>query len=214
MKNLKKEFIKRSSNDRLYGISIPVIGLTGGIATGKSTVAELFERAGISVISADVLVKEVYKMPEALEFVQRNWPKTVVNGVIRFDLLREVAFTDDTNREQIENFIYSKMKLAFDELYSKLNSPSLLIYDVPLLFEKKLESKVDLSICVYTPREIQISRLLKRDSINTELAEKILSSQWDIEEKRKAADFHIDNSGDLIDLKKQFEKVLKHLVQA
>lgn len=213
MKKLKDQFIKRTTSDRLYGLSIPVIGLTGGIATGKSTVAELFEGVGIPVISADILVKEVYKMPEALEFVQTRWPTTVVDGVIRFDLLRKTVFSDDQNRAQIENFIYSKMKLAFDGFYSKLNSPSLLVYDVPLLFEKKLETKVDLSICVYAPREIQISRLLKRDSIDTELAEKILSAQWDIEEKRKAADLHIDNSGDLSELNKQFQKSLKHLIQ-
>ncbi|MFT6068260.1 MAG: dephospho-CoA kinase [Bacteriovoracaceae bacterium] len=214
MKELKPELIRLSKTDRLYGVDHPVIGLTGGIATGKSTVAKLFQDLGIPVVSADTLVKEVYKMPEALDFVKKHWPTTIIEETIRFDLLRKVAFSDDKNRELIEGFIYSKMKIAFDKFYSNLDDPSLLVYDVPLLFEKKLESKVDLSICVYTSRDIQIQRLLKRDSIDNELAEKILNAQWDIEEKKKAADYLIDNSGSLDDLKKQFDQCLKLLVQA
>ncbi len=214
MKELKPELIKLSKADRLYQVEHPVIGLTGGIATGKSTVAKLFEEFGIPVISADALVKEVYKMPEALIFVEKHWPSTIEKKTIRFDLLRKVAFSDDKNRELIEGFIYSKMKLAFDKFYSSLGNPRLLVYDVPLLFEKNLAPKVDLSICVYTSREIQTKRLLLRDSIDIELAKKILNAQMDIEEKRKAADFQINNSGNLDDLKKEFENCLKLLVQA
>jgi dephospho-CoA kinase len=214
MKELKQEFIKLSSKERLYSVTHPIIGLTGGIATGKSTVAKLFQESGIPVISADSLVKEVYKMPEALDFVASNWPETVIKDTIRFDLLRKVVFKDDNNREKIETFIYSKIKMAFDASYTLLDSPTLLVYDVPLLFEKKLGSKVDISICVYAPRKIQIERLLKRDSIDSELAEKILSTQWEIDKKREAADLVIDNSGGIEDLKKEFDQALKRLILA
>ena len=214
MKEIKAELIKLTKSQRLYQVSHPVIGLTGGIATGKTTVAKLFEESGIPVISADFLVKEVYKMPEALEFILMHWPETVKNNSIQFELLRKIAFSNDKNRELIESFIYSKMKLAFDKTYSLLKSPTLLVYDVPLLFEKNLNPKVDLSICVYTSREVQTERLLKRDSIDIALAEKILNSQWDIEDKKKAADFVIDNSGDLEKLKIEFDKNLKQLLVA
>lgn len=211
MKRLKEEFHKLSSENRLYQVDHPVIGLTGGIATGKSTVAKYFEENDIPVISADALVKTVYSKPETIEFVKENWPESLTEGEIDFSILRKIAFSEDSNREKIEQFIYARMPEAFKEHYNKFDSPELMVYDVPLLFEKGLAPLVDLSVCVYAPREIQIQRLKERDSIDDALASQILASQIDIEDKKEAADFIIDNSRGLEDLKKNFEKFIKKI---
>lgn len=211
MKKLKEELIKLNPEERLYQVSHPVIGLTGGIATGKSTVSRLFAKEGIPVISADALVKTVYEKNETIKFVKDNWSSAVVNNEVDFKVLRKIAFSDEEDREKLEKFIYARMPKAFKEHYSMFQSPSLMVYDVPLLFEKGLAPLVDISICVYAPREIQIKRLEERDGTNLELAEKILSSQIDIEDKKEAADFIIDNSHGLDELNSNFEKLLKKI---
>lgn len=208
---LKAEYQKLTENNRLYNVAHPVIGLTGGIATGKSTVASLFEKEGVPVVSADVLVKLVYKREDTIEFIKENWPDAFIDGLIHFGTLRKIAFSEDLNREKIEQFIYKRMPEAFNEVYSTFSSPTLMVYDVPLLFEKNLAPLVDVSVCVYTPREIQIQRLKERDGIDDELASQILATQIDIEDKKEAADFIIDNSGDLMDLKKNFQRFLKKI---
>ena len=92
MKKLKEEFIKLSKADRLYKVEHPVIGLTGGIATGKSTVSRFFAKEGIPVISADALVKTIYEKSDTIEFVKNNWPSSIVNNNIDFSILRKIAF--------------------------------------------------------------------------------------------------------------------------
>lgn len=209
MKKLKDEFVKLTKDDRLYNVDHPVIGLTGGIATGKSTVSRFFAKEGIPVISADALVKTIYEKSDTIEFVKNNWPTSIVNNNIDFSVLRKIAFSEDTNREKIEQFIYARMPAAFKEHYCMFQNPVLMVYDVPLLFEKNLAPLVDISICVYAPREIQIKRLTERDSIDQELAEQILANQIDIEDKKEAADFIIDNSRGLDELENNFNKFLK-----
>ena len=212
MKKLKNEHISLKPEERLYQVEHPVIGLTGGIATGKSTVAKLFEADGIPVISADALVKTVYTKDETVAFIKENWLDALVDGSIDFKILREIAFSEDSNREKIEEFIYARMPEAFKEHYSKIDEPTLLVYDVPLLYEKNLTPLVDVNVCVYAPRELQIQRLKERDSIDADLAKKILGTQMDIEEKKEAADYFIDNSKDLEELDKKFKKFLNKIV--
>ncbi|MBK24310.1 MAG: dephospho-CoA kinase [Halobacteriovorax sp.] len=211
MKKLKDELVKLKPEDRLYQVAHPVIGLTGGIATGKTTVSRLFAKEGIPVVSADALVKTVYEKIETIKFINENWPSAVNKNEVDFSILRKIAFSEDSNREKIEQFIYARMSEAFKEHYSMFKNPSLMVYDVPLLFEKGLAPLVDISICVYAPREIQVKRLLERDGTNLELAEKILSAQIDIEDKKEAADFIIDNSRGLDELNSNFKKLLKKI---
>ena len=209
---LKSEYIKLNSNKRLYQLPVPILGLTGGIATGKSTVAELFENEMIPVINADLLVKDIYAQTEAYEFILNNFKKAIINKKIDFQVLRTIAFTNDESKTIIEEFIYERLPLSFMNAYEKFKDPELIVYDVPLLFEKKLDQLVDLSVCVYSPKETQLERLMRRDSIERELAEKIINTQLDIEDKKKSALFCINNIASLQDLKINFsyfkEKVL------
>lgn len=206
---LKDEFIKLTDEQRLYQVKHPVIGLTGGIATGKSTVSRLFAKEGVPVISADALVKTIYEKSKTIEFIKSNWPSSIIKNEIDFSILRKIAFSEDGHREKIEQFIYAQMPEVFMEHYSQFKEPELMVYDVPLLFEKGLAPLVDLSVCVYAPRELQIQRLKDRDGTDLPLANQILESQIDIEDKKEAADIIIDNSRGLDELEINFKRFVK-----
>lgn len=210
---LRPEFITKTKENRLYQLPVPIIGLTGGIATGKSTVAQLFRELGVNVLDADSLVKKIYSKPEAVDFVKNIFPEAFQNNAIMFKTLRELVFSSSSNQEKVETFIYSHLPHTFLEAFSLLPPQEFLIYDVPLLFEKKLNEKVDCSLCVYSSRETQLNRLTARDQIDINLAKSILSKQLDIEEKKKLSNLVIDNSGDLTSLKLAFKKLQELLIQ-
>ena len=206
---LKDQFIKLNSTQRLYGLSIPVVGLTGGIASGKSTVSKILLTKGLTVIDADQLVKSIYGKEEAIEFVRKNYPDVIKEGRIDFPELRKKVFTAPEIKSEIENFIYLRLPGAFSEAVSRVQGSQALVYDVPLLFEKNLESKFDLNVLVYAPQTIQLARLIKRDDQEEEMAKKIMTQQMDIEVKKTLADYIIDNSKTEADLQLSVEIFLQ-----
>jgi dephospho-CoA kinase len=202
---LKDIFITKDQDQRLYKVPCPVIGLTGGIATGKSSVSNKLTEVGLNVICADKLVKDVYKQDETIQFIKEKFPKAVEDSSINFKTLREVAFKVPENQKLLETFIYQKLPNAFNDAFSKLENKDVLVYDVPLLYEKKLNDLFDLTICIFTPKDEQIKRVMKRDSISKELAENIISKQLPIEDKKELSDFTIDNQGTLEHLELEVE---------
>jgi dephospho-CoA kinase len=208
---LNTKWITKNQNNRLYNVHIPIIGLTGGIASGKSTIAELLREHNISVIDADKLVKSIYKNNETIEFIKKNFPESIEDNSIIFPRLRELAFNNPEVKNKLENFIYSYLPSEFAKAFNQLPLVSFVVYDVPLLFEKGLDQYLDATICVYTPREIQIKRLMSRDLISAELALKILNQQINIEEKKLKADLVIDNSGSMELMRSNFLKLLAQL---
>jgi len=209
---LKEKYIKLNSQNRLHGLNIPVIGLTGGIATGKSTVAKFLKNMGLPILDADELVKQIYSQDETKDFIKQNYPKSLRQGNIHFPTLREIFFNDPKAKEEIERFIYQRLPQAFLDALTHLGNPDFIIYDVPLLFEKKLTSLVDLIVVVYAPRNIQCARLMKRDGVLDDMAKNILNHQQDIEDKKSKADFIIDNSMSESELGEEIEKFLKKVL--
>ncbi len=199
--------------ERLHQLSIPIIGLTGGIASGKSTVSKHLEEMGLPLISADQLVKAIYRWDESLEFVKKEFPDAIEKGQIQFSVLRQKVFKDKWVKEKVETFIYQRLPKAFNEALLKFNKPQLVVYDVPLLFERNLEHLFDLKVLVYAPRDIQFNRLIKRDAINGELANSILDQQMDIELKKSKADFIIDNSKDEKNLAEEVQNLLRQILE-
>lgn len=194
MNSLKQEFVRLNQKDRLYKLPVPVIGLTGGVASGKTTVSYILRDRGLTVVCADTIVKKVYHKESSLEYVRKNFPNAYQDREILFPVLRKMVFNDPKIRKQLEDFIHPQMEEVFlDEVRDKLDNGAIL-YNTPLLFEKKINLLTDISICVYCDSETQIERIIKRDSIDQELAKKMLASQIDIEEKREKSDFVIDNS--------------------
>ena len=211
MKKLKNKWVTKNPTTRLYNIPVPIVALTGGIATGKTTIAQFFRDENIPVIDADKLVKSIYQKNESLDFVSRHFLEAIVDNAIHFKTLRELAFKTPENQTLLETFIYAQMPEAFTDAYKVLGPHEFIVYDVPLLFERSLHEKTDLSICAYSPRSVQLERLVKRDHISVDLAETILSKQMDIEEKKKKSDLFIENIQGIDQLKKNFELALEVL---
>jgi dephospho-CoA kinase len=211
MKSLDPKFIKLSPLNRLHGLDVPVIGLTGGIATGKSTVSKLLLKEGLPLIDADRLVKDVYILKETMDHLQKFHPEVLCGGKINFSLLRNKFFKDPKVREDIEGLIYRKLPETFHLAYEKLGKPSFVIYDVPLLFEKGLADKVDLKVLVYAPRSVQRARIMDRDGHPEEMAETILKHQMDIEMKRPLVDFIISNSAGMEELAVEITHFLRQV---
>lgn len=211
MKNLKNKWITKDPTTRLYHLPVPLIGLTGGIGTGKSTVAQLLREKGLAIIDADKLVKAIYQRPETIAFIARQFPHVMIGDSIDFKKLRETAFLDPVAKKCIEDNIYASLPDEFMKAYTTFNNPPFVVYDVPLLFEKKLNDKVDLSICVYAPRDVQISRIVLRDQSSPLLAAQMLDNQMSIEEKKKISDLVIDNSAKPGELKKVVEQLLSEI---
>lgn len=213
---LKEKWITKTPSTRLYHLPVPIIGLTGGIATGKSTVAKLFRDKKIPVVDADQLVKKIYGTQIALDFIKKEFPSAIIYNpnnhlTINFKELRAEAFNSVAAKSKLEQFIYSHLPETFIEAYQDLGPHHFVVYDVPLLFEKELDKLVDLSLCVYSSRQIQKDRLMKRDHITEDLADKILAQQMDIEEKKAKSMMVLDNQGDRGVLEINFNKLLCEL---
>ena len=214
MKQLKKKWITKTIDTRLYQIPVPIIGLTGGIATGKSTVAKFFREKNMPVIDADLLVKNIYKKNETIAFLKHHYPEVLSHDfIIDFKKLRALVFQNAEDKKKIEDYIYSYLPQEFKNAFAELSNPAFIIYDVPLLFEKKLDLLVDVAVCVYSNQQTQISRLIKRDQISHELAEKILLNQLPIDQKKDLSQFIIKNEKTLDDLTNSFESILDQLFE-
>lgn len=213
MKSLKEKYIKLEPGFRLYNYDKPIIALTGGIATGKSTVTKLLEAKGLKIIDADQLVKSIYQKQETKDLIRTTFSDVWVNNEINFPKLRELVFQNPKVKELIEGFIYARLPDAFREATAKITDQDFYIYDVPLLFERNLDTKVDLKLVVYSPRKVQLARLIDRDGSKEELGNKILDSQMDIEEKKEKADFVIDNSGSMVELAAEVDQLLQQILE-
>ncbi len=198
-----------SPKERLYQLPCPVIGLTGGIATGKSTVSKILLNKNLPLICADVLVKDIYKKEEVKHFIKNNWPSSWENNSINFKTLRSIAFSSIASRTKIEEIIYSFIKDQFFLEFKKLKDPKVLIYDIPLMFEKELSSFFDYKVLVYASEEVQRERLEKRDQLSQEEASLALSNQIDIQQKKKKSDFIILNDHDLSSLENETNHFIK-----
>lgn len=212
MKALKPQLIKLAPNQRLYHYDRPIVALTGGIATGKSTVSQLLIKRGFKIIDADQLVKDIYKTAEARQFIKEHYPEAWEHNEISFPRLRELFFQDPKVKKEIEAFIYSRLPQAFKAATLQLKDQGFYLYDVPLLFERNLQNLVDLTIVVYVPSTVQLQRLIERDKISPEAAKRILQAQMDIEEKKNKADLVIKNSGTLEELAAEVDKLLLQIL--
>jgi dephospho-CoA kinase len=212
MRNLTPKFKLLNQSKRLYEIANPLIGLTGGIATGKSAVANLLRENGQIVLDADKLVHNVYASLKTKEFIKDLAPTCTTgdgeNINIDFKELRKLFFSDKEIKKKVETHIYSKLPQAFLDSLKDVSSDQVVFYDVPLLFEKELNKKTDLNVVVYASQKIQIERVMVRDQIEKELAQKIIFAQIPIDDKKQMADIVLSNEGSLADLKSEVELFL------
>lgn len=210
---LKPKYITKTPHTRLHGLSLPLIGLTGGIASGKSSVSNHLKKLGFCIIDADVLIHKIYAKDQTKTYIKKVCPSAIKESEIDFKILRKEFFDDKNLQNSIEQFLYKELPNAFADELATYENPKFIIYDVPLLFEKDINLKVDLSVTVYAPRETQIKRLIKRDNISLDLGNTILDKQMSIELKKEKSDYCIDNSRNLLNLDKEIQVFIKELFE-
>jgi len=175
-----------------------VIGLTGGIASGKSLVSDWFRKVHIKVIDADSVYKNLLKVDNNLYNEVTNAFKLEKNENNRLDfkLLARIVFNDKSKLESLNKITHPYVIKKIEEMISeyKQKGEDIIILAVPLLFEAKMEYLCDKIICVYLDCETQIERLMNRSNLDREVALKRIESQMDLNQKKAKADYVIDNS--------------------
>lgn len=189
------------------------VGLTGGIATGKSTVKKLFEGRGFPVIDADLIAHQVSEVgTEGYKKVLLHFGNRILNEdqSLNRKKLGEIIFNDTKQRLILENFLHPLIQIEVQrqkEIAQK-NAAALCFYDVPLLFEKDLKKNFDCVVLVWCDPAIQKLRLQLRNLLSEAEIESRIQSQMRMSVKLKNADHCIDNSTDLASLTKQVDQLL------
>lgn len=181
------------------------IGLTGGIGTGKTTVAKILEDMGIAVVYADQLAREVTQVGSpGLESIKKNFGKEMINddGTLNRSALGKIVFSDKEKLKTVEQILHPLISARTKEIREGLESENhkIAIYDVPLLFEKKLEKQFDEIALVYCEEKVQRERIFKRDLLEPDEIENRIRSQMPLREKITKSDFVIYNGGSLKEL--------------
>lgn len=193
-----------------------VIGLTGGIASGKSTVSKQLEGYGFTIVDADVASrKAVEKGSRGLEqVVEAFGEEALLNGEMNRPYIGNIVFHSKEKRDILNGIIHPIVREIMEkEKNNALQNGHHVIMDIPLLYENKLEQIVDEVWVVYVPLELQIDRLMKRNELSYDEALARTASQMSIEEKKERADVVIDNQGDLKQLSENIEFTVQQFLK-
>ena len=187
-----------------------ILGITGGIATGKTAVSDILKSLDIKVIDMDIISREVIKLPKIIQSIKNEFGSDVIkNGTVDRKLLREFIFDDKAKVQKLNNIMHpaiiEKAKNEIDRL--KPNTP-LIVVVIPLLFETNLEYLTDSILLVTADYDKQVERIMTRDNSTKTNAENIIAAQMPLSEKVKKSNYVIENNGTYEELK---EKVLTFL---
>jgi dephospho-CoA kinase len=191
-----------------------VVGLTGGIGMGKTTVAAMFADFGVPVCDADALVHRMLsKGGEAVEEVARLFPEALENGAINRAALGGIVFADEAKRKALENIVHPKVgreEIAFAGR-AEQEGKSLVVLEIPLLFEAGAHRRCDKVVVASCAPEIQRERALFRPGMSEEKLRLILAAQWPDEKRRAHADYVIDTGLDLAQVRQQVQTIMEML---
>jgi len=195
------------------------VGVTGGMGCGKSTVISFFKEQGFSVVSADDVVHDLYLSPEVVREVSSllnlDFEKNKNSSQISLskEKIAAAVFSDPNKLKKLEGYLHPLVRKRVETLkrnFSK-NNEQIAFYEVPLLFEKNMQEGFDHTVCVGADRAVQIQRIQKRNTWSLEEIERRLESQLPLERKKDLADFYINNSSSLEDLKKSCVNLIGRL---
>lgn len=196
-------------------MGIIVAGLTGGIGTGKSTVSAIFRRLGAYIIDADEIARNVVRKgtPPWKELTDL-FGEEVLNpdGSIDRAKLGEIVFGDESKKKRLEDIIHPEVFKKIERLREEIkkeDKEAIIICDVPLLIESGYHRKVEKIILVYAGEKEQLSRL--KDRLSIEEALKRIKSQMPLDEKKRYADYIIDNKGPIEETEVQCSKIYEEL---
>ncbi|WEZ09299.1 dephospho-CoA kinase [Priestia flexa] len=193
-----------------------VVGLTGGIASGKSTVSAIFREMNIPVIDADQIAKEVVQNGRvAYSKIVEAFGKEILQEDLEINraALGQIIFHNEQERQKLNSIVHPEVRSEMLKQKEQLIAEQyqLVVLDIPLLFESKLTYLVDQVIVVHVNELVQLERLQKRNSLSKEDALARIKSQLPLTEKAKMADFIIDNNGSIDETKEQVIKLVSKL---
>ncbi len=190
-----------------------VIGLTGSIGTGKSTIANKFRELNIPVIDADVIAREVVEPDtETYRKIVETFGEEILHDdrTLNRKALGSIVFSDEHKRKQLNAIIHPAIRKEMlrqrDDWIEK--GKECIVLDIPLLYESKLTHFVDKVIVVYVDEDVQLQRIVERDQSSKEEAKRRIAAQIPVAEKAKKADAVIDNNGTKEDSYEQLKKIL------
>lgn len=187
------------------------VGLTGGIASGKTTVCNIFSELGVPVIDADQIAHQlVRKGKPVLKQITEKFGNIIIdaNGELDRDAIRDIIFNDKNARKILENILHPLIYNEIEKQVSELNAPYCIIC-IPLLVETCSENKVDRILVIDVPESTQMKRAVLRDDKNTRDVKKIINSQASRDQRLQAADDIIVNDSDISKLRDQISKLNK-----
>ena len=191
------------------------LALTGGIASGKSHVADRLREAGVPVVDADVIAREVVRpgTPGLAAIVARFGPSILTpEGMLARARLGDIVFRDDSARHDLEAIVHPAVRIAIDEFFERLPAATpFAVADIPLLYDTGRDIRFDKVIVVACSRDQQLARVMARDGLTRADAERRLVSQWPIEEKVKRADYVIRTDGSHAETDAQVASLLERL---
>lgn len=190
-----------------------VIGLTGGIASGKSTVAAMLKEMDITVVDADIEARLAVMKGEPAYFkIIEAFGRELLldNGDIDRQKLGSIIFHQADKRQMLNEIVHPEVRKRMRDQAEKAkkNGEEVVVLDIPLLFESKLTYMVDKTLLVYVDAETQLQRLIARNNLSVEDAEARIRSQLPLADKIKLADAVIDNNGPIAETKKQLNEIL------
>ena len=195
-----------------------VIGLTGGIGTGKSTVSQILKEKKFPVIDLDIISHEVIKFPKVVEKIVENFGKEVLeynntgNWIVSREKLGRVIFGNREKRVILNSIMHPEILHIMREKILECKKENKIIFvEIQLLFEVQWEKEFDYILLVSAEKETQIKRILSRDNRSKEEALSIINSQMSLDEKKKRSDYVIENDGNIQDLEKKVDDFLKKI---
>lgn len=173
------------------------VGLTGGIGSGKSLVASLFEHLSVPVYHADAEAKKMLDDPEVIREITRLFGETLLDtsGYINRQLLAAIVFTDPTKLELLNGLIHPRVKSDFLSWCDQYHERTYVIQEAAILFETGFDRLFDKTISVYAPRDIAVQRVIKRDHVSAGEVMNRMENQWLPEKIAGLADYVIHNDG-------------------
>ena len=191
-----------------------ILGLTGGIGTGKSTVANMLKEKGIPVVDTDLISREVIEYPEIIEKIKLEISNEVFDFNNKLDRkkMSEIVFENQEKLKKLNEIMHPEiLKKMWLEVEKLKKNHKIIVLDIPLLFEINMEKEVDKILLIYASKEMQLKRIMERDCRSREEAIKIINSQIPLYKKREKSDYIIQNNDSLENLEKKVEKILKKL---
>jgi dephospho-CoA kinase len=192
------------------------VGLTGGIASGKSMVAEELAARGAVIIDADLLAREVVEpgTPALAAIIDRFGPEVVRDGQLDRARLAQIVFADPLARNDLERIVHPAVRARAAELERAAGDAAVVVHVIPLLVETGQHQGFDLVVTVDADHETQIQRLMLRDGFSRAEAESRIAAQASREDRKRAADVVLDNTGSLAQLREQIDALWAELSSA